>query len=359
MLPKLQAAWLAQFLGAPIPAESNATCEACAMVADKAEGGASLEQGFNPETKCCTYMPQLWNFLVGGVLGDQDVDARGRASVEARIDHGIATPLGLGRTRTYHVLYKSGTLRFGQSRELLCPHYLPEGGGRCSVWGHRESACSTWFCKFERGAIGFDFWSHLNQMLGTAERVLAGWALLELGLDGSALARLYAPRRDSDPSSPTGRDVYAPTDPAEVRAVWGAWHRRERELYRECAQLVAPLRWTDVLRIGGAELSVYARLVEEAYARLMNRTPPERPTTALVQITPRGKARVRLATYHGRDALEVPAIVGTILPHFDGRPISAAIAEIRAKEGVAIDPSLVRKLADFGVLRDAQPVGEA
>ena len=155
MLPKLQAAWLAQFLGAPIPAESNATCEACAMVADETEGGASLEHGFNPETKCCTYLPQLWNFLlVGGVLEDQDVDARGRASIEAHIDHGIATPLGLGRTRTYHVLYTTGTLKFGRSAST---HYLPEGGGRCGVWAHRESACSTWFCKFERGAIGFDF----------------------------------------------------------------------------------------------------------------------------------------------------------------------------------------------------------
>ena len=90
MLPRLQAAWLAQILGAPIPAESNATCEACAMVADRPEGGASLEQGFNPETKCCTYLPELWNYLVGGVLDDQDVDARGRASVEARIDRGLA-----------------------------------------------------------------------------------------------------------------------------------------------------------------------------------------------------------------------------------------------------------------------------
>ena len=49
--------------------------------------GAQPETGYNPETKCCTYMPELWNFLVGRILDDDSADtALGRASVEARID---------------------------------------------------------------------------------------------------------------------------------------------------------------------------------------------------------------------------------------------------------------------------------
>jgi hypothetical protein len=357
MLPQLQATWLDQMLGGPIPAETNATCDACAMLVDKSEDAAPPgEPGFNPETKCCTYLPQLWNFLVGAVLEDQHADAaKGRATVEARIDRGIAvTPLGLERTRMFHTLYKTGgALTFGQSREMRCPHYLHDEGGLCGVWRHRESTCSTWFCKYVRGAVGLDFWTHLHQLLRTAERLLAAWTLLELGFDGLALARLYAPRRHVDPDTLTGRDVDGVPDPSEMRATWGSWRGRERELYRESARLVTPLAWNDVLRIGGAELTLYARLVQEAYTRLMNEAPPERPTGALVQITPRGQ-RVRLSTYNGGDLLDVPAVVGTILPYFDGRPIGVTIDEIRQREGVTIDPSLVRKLADFGVLRDAQ-----
>src|SRR6516162_3798236 len=98
-LPTAQARWLDQLLGGPIPAETNATCHACAMVVDKSQGDGANDQGFNPEVKCCSFMPHLWNFLVGGVLEDDQADPVGRTSVEARIDRGVAvTPLGLGPT---------------------------------------------------------------------------------------------------------------------------------------------------------------------------------------------------------------------------------------------------------------------
>src|SRR5207244_10604758 len=130
--------WMRELLGAPIPAETNATCESCAMVVDDGSGDA----GYSPDTKCCTYLPQLWNFLVGRVLLDDSADAaRGRATVEARLDRGVAvTPLGLGKSAAFQVLYfTSGAAAFGQSRALLCPHYLDEKGGICGVWRNREA----------------------------------------------------------------------------------------------------------------------------------------------------------------------------------------------------------------------------
>jgi hypothetical protein len=236
---------------------------------------------------------------------------------------------------------------------MRCPHYLHEEGGLCGVWRHRESTCSTWFCKHVRGAVGQTFWRHLHQLLRTAEQTLAGWALLELGLDGTTLAHLYEPHRGRHADRLTGRDVDGVPDPSDVRASWGHWLGRERELYHECARLVAPLAWTDVARIGGAELEIYARLVQDAYRRLMTEAVPERATTALVQITPRVGGRARLATYSASDLLDVPAVVADVLPQFDGRSTTAVLDDIRRTHGVTIDPSLVRKLTDFGVLRDA------
>jgi hypothetical protein len=354
-LPPLYAGWLDQLLDGPIPAETNATCHDCAMLLTESERSAPLaEAEYNPETKCCTYLPELWNFLVGGVLLDSNPDAeRGRATVEARIDRGAAvTPLGLGKSRTFRLLYHTGGIHtFGQSRHMRCPHYLHDQGGLCGVWRNRESTCATWFCKHVRGSVGKSFWSHLHQALRTAERTLAGWALVQLGLDGSSLAQLYEPRRDEQLSTLTGWDVDERPDPRVTKLVWGNWLGRERELYRECARLVRSLTWTDVLGIGGAELDLYARLVRDAHARLLSDAVPESPTIALVQITPRGD-RARLATYSGLDPLDVPAIVTEVLPYFDGRPTSEAIDAIREATGATVDPSLVRKLADFGILRD-------
>lgn len=355
-LPPLYAAWMDDLLQAPIPAETNATCDDCAMVVPPDADG---DPGFSPATKCCTFLPDLWNFLVGGVLLDEHPDAaRGRATVEARIDRGLGvTPLGLRRPATYQILYDSSPLAFGNSKALLCPHYMDEEGGLCGVWRHRESTCTTWFCKFVRGAVGRDFWANLHQLLRAAEESLSAWCLLELGVDHAALARLYKPYVRFLPPKVTGRDMDGEPEPAELEAVWGPWRGREREFYRECARLVAPLTWSDVVRISGAELGIFARLTQAAYQRLISDAVPEHPVTALVQITPRGPNVSRLATYSGMDLLNVPPVVATMLPYFDGRPTATALADIRQHLGVVVQPSLVRKLTDFGVLRDAGATG--
>lgn len=344
-------------LGAPIPPETNATCDDCAMVVPPDERGNG-ETGFEPGLKCCTYLPDLWNFLVGGVLLDDRAESvRGRATVEARLDAGVAvTPLGLGKTRLFQLLYRNGTEAFGQSRSLLCPHYIDVDGGLCGVWNHRESTCATWFCKFVRGAIGKEFWGQLQQLLRVVERAVSGWCLLELGLDDESLARLYGPYRLGRPPEMTGHDFDGEPNPADLRVVWGAWRGREREFYRQCARLTASLAWTDVARLGGAELDIHVRLTRRAYDRLMSNEVPDRLEAALIQITPRGD-RARLATYSGIDALDVPAALARSLPYFDGRPTADALEEIRSRERLRIDPSLVRKLVDFGVLRESQRPG--
>src|SRR5262245_52393001 len=91
-LPPLYAGWMDSLLGGAIPAEGRATCSSCAMLPPAGAAVEGSDHFFSPATKCCTYLPQLANFLVGRILGDQDPDpsaAAGRASVEARIDAGV------------------------------------------------------------------------------------------------------------------------------------------------------------------------------------------------------------------------------------------------------------------------------
>ncbi|MGH9886979.1 MAG: hypothetical protein ACREBE_15740, partial [bacterium] len=323
----------------------------CAMIVPPDE---PVELGINPRTKCCTFLPDLWNFLVGGVLLDEHADAvRGRATVEARLEKGVAvTPLGLGRDARYSLVYRGSLESFGRSRDLLCPHYIDEQGGLCGVWRHRESTCTTWFCKLVRGQVGKEFWGQLHQLLRAAEESVAAWCLLELGVDHGVLERLFVPHRETNPIKESAQDAAGEIDPAAMRAIWGKWLGREREFYAACARLVAPLTWADVVRIGGSQLAVYARLTQVAHSRLVSTAIPDHPVAALVQITPRAAGRSRLATYSKMDVLDVPSVVTAVLPYFDGRPTAEALAEIRRTEGVNIDPSLVRKLTDFGVLKD-------
>src|SRR5947209_14647397 len=88
-LPPLYAAWMDQLLAGSIPEETEATCSDCAMCTT-GSGQASVSPFFfDPRTKCCTYIPQLPNFLVGRILADDDpAFAAGRATVEARLRTG-------------------------------------------------------------------------------------------------------------------------------------------------------------------------------------------------------------------------------------------------------------------------------
>jgi len=231
----LQARWMDELFQGPLPPERLATCSDCAKL-DK-PGAPPDPEAYNPETKCCTYLPMLHNFLVGALLEDGDPQlASGRATVEARIDAGEAvTPLGLYATQEYLARYDAGA-RFGRDLSLRCPHYLHLEGGKCGVWRHRESTCSTWFCNYERGEMGKTFWKQgVAPMLRAAELALALRVAQELGADE--------------------------TD-------FGKWEGDARGLYRASAMLVENLSWAEVAAIGGPEVQQLARSCRQQLERL-------------------------------------------------------------------------------------------
>ncbi|HET9234949.1 MAG TPA: hypothetical protein VFP10_12480, partial [Candidatus Eisenbacteria bacterium] len=70
-LPPLYAAWMEKILPGKIPSENNATCDNCAMCAPEDQTPQSSGFFFDPHVKCCSYLPELYNFLVGGILADE------------------------------------------------------------------------------------------------------------------------------------------------------------------------------------------------------------------------------------------------------------------------------------------------
>jgi hypothetical protein len=352
-LPPLYAAWIDQLLAGPIPSETDATCDDCAMLPAASEA-PSAETFFNPETKCCSYVPHLANFLVGRILSDEDpIFASGRATVEARLRKGVAvTPLGLEQPPSFQLPYNaSPATLFGQSSSLLCPHYLADEGGRCGISKQRASVCATWHCKYVRGSVGYVFWSTLHQLLSAIEKSLSHWCVLELGVGTEALTQLFPrPYSPSRSANINPRSLDGLPDPSESRILWGNWFGREAEFYRECARLVNKLDWPGVITVSGAEVQICAALLREAYGKLISEAIPKRLNVGTIRVIGMDQDSCRIVSYNPFDPISISRQLLDLLGYFDGRPTNEALQTIADAEGIAIEPALVRKLTDFRVL---------
>ena len=328
------------------------------MGAGTAEGAGAAHYYFDPVIKCCTYIPELHNFLVGRILTDNDPSAQtGRATVQKRIADQIGvTPLGLAQPPVFALLYHRSEQSFGRSRTLRCPHYIEEGG-RCGVWRHRDSTCATWFCKHVRGNLGHAFWQEsLHRLLSAIERDLARWCILEMHPTDELLEQLAGTAAwTSSTEKVTGESLNNMVSPETYARLWGEWHGRETEFFDGCADLVNRLSWADVLAISGPGVQVYARLTKQAYHRLMSSDLPPALKVGSMQLVRIQHGLTRINTYSSYDPLDVPQVVMEVLPYFDGRPTNAALSSIEEERGVRLDLDLVRKMADFGLLIPAAP----
>jgi Fe-S-cluster containining protein len=351
-LPSLYAAWVHELLQGEVPEEPLATCDNCAM----ADNGGGLPQVtslfFHPSLKCCTYLPELANFLVGRVLSDHSPDsAAGRATIEARILKGIAvTPLGLQVDARSRALYSGsiGAGSFGRSHVLRCPHLLENG--RCGIWRHRESVCTTWFCKYQRGALGFEFWQSLRELLKTIEQALALWCLLELDFPDACLQQLLQSSVQSHPHDISIHDLEQQVDPSHQKMIWGEWLGREEELYSCCAHLVDSLTWSDVLAIGGPQLRARTQLLIRSYNALLSSDIPDRLTVGALKLVQISSASVNVSSYSDFDTVKMNRALYEALPFFDGRPVEEARQQIREEKGISVSLAIVRKLIDRRIL---------
>jgi hypothetical protein len=354
-LPQLYARWFDDLLGGDIPAETRATCHDCAMCESGGDFQKPNSTFFNPQSKCCTYWPRLPNFLVGMILADEDpAMKRGRESLDVRLQAGLGvTPLGLMVPAKTNFLYNQIEPRaFGRMQDFLCPHYVDEQGGLCGIWKYRNSICSTWFCKYERGAVGHDFWDGVKSLLLVIENDLGRWCAIELELDETALAlMLPTPAEAGQRPKLAPEDMDERVDPKAQRRRWGNWFGREQEFYRACADLVAPLSWQNVVAICGPETQLRARLIQQDYRRLTTSEIPERLRLGSFTIADATPEFSRL--YHsglGLDVFQVSSRVMRLLPYFDGRRVSESVEQVVEKEGLRFTDELLRRLVDFKIL---------
>jgi hypothetical protein len=251
----------------------------------------------------------------------------------------------------YELLYSRIKDAFGRAQSLRCPHYI-EDGGRCGVWRARESTCATWFCKYERGAVGLEFWDRLHRLLALAESSLSTWCVLQLDPGDDALRSLIPQRPPLGVEPISAADFDQRADPGVYRRNWGRWAGREREFYREAGRLAREQPWSRVRELGGAEVHIAETLVQDAFRRLRSNDVPERLRAGAIGLTPDADGGV-VSTYSGTDPVHLSPDVLAILPFFDGQLTHLAIEVIRQERGVTVSPELVRWLVDFGILVEA------
>ena len=321
-LPPLYETWVTQLLGAAPPSEPRSTCATCAMVA---RGPQAEDPGphFLPEVKCCQFLPRLPNFLVGRILRDPELPP-GLASIRARIaDPTIANATGLGCTTEYADAFEAAKNdgRFGQVLDLRCPHYLPDSG-HCGIWAHRESVCTTWFCKHSHGARSRHFWHTLQQLLRAAEDALARWCAQGLGADAN----------------------------------WSTWAHQREAYYEACARRVEDLDWRDVQRIGGFELRFRARLLKEAWAGLQERGVPPVLVAGRIRAIPLPTGGYRVWGYSQYDPSDLPAEVVGLLSRFNGRTVEEVLREGDVGDtdgplsGLVLDEAMLEHLFEARIL---------
>jgi len=351
-LPSLYARWMPQLLGGPIPRERQASCADCAMCRGNADevAGATF---FDPRTKCCTYVPDVPNFLAGAILLDADPDlAQGRSTVVHRIAQRVSvTPWGMDQSTAFKLLYGHET--FGRSPGIRCPHYVADSGA-CGIWRHRPGVCATWFCKHERGEVGFEFWRRLARLLRVVETELAVWCTTQLLADSADLAAyLFDPPRPLRPA-----DLGGPVDEIEYRRLWGRWMGREAEFYAQCAALIHALDWPAAVELCGPRVRFLASHVAAAYAQLSSQAVPARLRTGRLEMIGGGRGVYHVTSYSPNDPLKMSERLVRVLPHFDGRPTGEALDDIRVTHRTTLDATLLRKLVDFGILKESDHVEE-
>lgn len=341
-LPSLYGSWLRAIAGGPIPAETQATCDECAMLPH--ENDAPASNYFHPSTKCCAYQPHLPNFLAGRILSDNSPAlAAGRHELEQRIAKKVAvTPLWAGPGGIFGLLYRNVPGVFGRAPELRC-HFLSPAGN-CGIWTHRPAVCATWFCKHVRGNTSYQFWRLAGKLLQLVEQDLVLWCAAELKPDLTQLV---------DPDSatlPHVSELGGELDHAHYHRAWGDWDGRESEFYRASACLVDSLTWDQVEAACGPRVRILADLLRDAYAHLLSDAIPERLRLRELHIIGVHAGQYRVVAYSPLDPLTMPEALAPVLHHFDGRPTDEALAAILHEHGIRIDPGLVRRMVDFEIL---------
>ncbi len=362
-LPKFYKKFFPVFFHQEIPEESFATCSNCAMICQDKNEFENVDQlrrkPFLASTKCCTYYPRLPNYLVGGLLSDNDPALKeGQIRIRQAIKRKIGiTPYGVRPPGKYSLLYREGIDTFGHSRYLRCPYYHIENGN-CTIWKYREAVCSTYFCKTVAGMNGKMFWNALRIYLSSIEESLCEYVLLQMNFDSKDILSKFvsAPFSKNGNNSKAGRlsieemDDLPPGENA-YKDMWKNWVNKEEAFYKTTYEIVNALTRKDLENITGVHQEVLFKDLQSAFNKMVK-------IPKVVKLHPGQKSKLKNegmfnVHFEGDDvAFGLPKV---IFQYFDftedeAKPYKEIQTLLAENENIELDDTLILSLYQNGVL---------
>ncbi|MBX3227189.1 MAG: hypothetical protein KIT84_35365 [Labilithrix sp.] len=354
VLPPVIQPLVSDFFDKPKVKETRATCHECAMCNHGQASPVPMDY-FLDATKCCTYFPQLPNYLVGAILADEGADmAEGKRRVrEVIADRKGTLPLSLTRPRKMTFLMSNYADSFGRARSLLCPYYNSESPEyACTIWRHREAVCMTYYCKYEAGQRGYDFWTALKDYLFFVQRVLARAAAAAVD------PKVKEPKFKNLQMTPEDMDD-APPKRSDYAAWWGKWVGREEEWYRKTYEWVTKFVPRADFKTNIDDSAEGKKLydgVVSAYSKLENKVLPATLVKNARMKEQHVGGQVVVTTYHRFDSFaldkELYEVVGLFKPE---QTLAENLQRLAKEEGIELAPELIEYLFAAGILVEPTP----
>ena len=340
--------FLPEFFQKAVPEETASTCSDCAMWVEPGEGTSSSIQ-FSRETKCCTFYPNLPNYLVGALLSQEETYLKkGKERVDKLIYSRVGiTPLGIRRSRKYELLVRKARSAFGKTQSMVCP-FFEQKEGLCTIYPFWNGTCSTWFCKYNAGYDGQAFWLALRNYIRRLEKVLAQYAAHKNGFEARYI---IMPKTDTEPWTERTLDDL-PVDDVTYKKTWQRWSGRERDFFKETYERIKGLSKDDFRYIGGITQDILLKDLEKKRRKLIHPLLPKRlkyNQNLIVEKTREGE--YILSGYSSYDPIKVSKRIYNMLDFFDGyRSNEDAFGLIFEHVGIEPSKDLLLKLYQFRIL---------
>jgi Fe-S-cluster containining protein len=255
--PNLYSQFFPEFFNSLIEKEKIATCSNCIML--KPENEIGQQNYYSEKSKCCTFSPEIPNYLVGLILKDDSKEFEsGREKIKEIISKGVGvSPEGIKPTRKYSLMYEKGKQSsFGKSTYLICP-FFENKENSCSVWNGRSAICSTFFCRYNAGTFGENFWRNIQFYLQETEKKLSQYAILKLNA--------FTDYFDHTPKNTDFKlfEVDEIIHPDYIK-IWGDWNNKEVDFYIKTYEIISELNQDDFYTIMGVSNDYLIKKIQNA-----------------------------------------------------------------------------------------------
>ena len=339
-IPAIYHSIFPELLDIEFPEEKIATCATCTL--------CRSSQSPYIKTKCCAYHPHMANYLLGGVLCDDDIDlASGKERIRAQIvARAGVTPYGIIPSIPFQNRQKIVDSQefWTRPHELMesqrCPYY---DDGRCTVWKYRENLCVTYFCSSIGGTAGNTFWKKLNKYIKMAETSLSQYAMLQLGWPVASIKTGSLTTADFKLEDEDGN-----VDDTIYSNLWEKWEGKEEEFYRSCYTLIKTIDSATFKSITGISRQILDAAIRDTQQNFIQNIFPDYLLLHPDIVTE--KINEGFTRLHAGDVFaEIPSVLFPVIRGFTGKRKTADVFHLGYNVLFSLD-NIVVELMEKGML---------